>query len=155
MYIKLLGAGICFVLSLFNILGAMQKVPVKTTVGDSSRPAVAMLKPPGANLNFLSGGVFFVASISLIAWAIWEYNYNVDIAADSDNASPEPIIPPIPETNTQMSQHLNIDSTQLQGGVKPLNRNIIPFHRPTADGSVPITPEQFKKALDDEDVWSD
>lgn len=157
MYIKLLGAGICFVLSLFNILGAMQKVPVKTTVGDSSRPAVAMLKPPGANLNLLSGGVFFVASIGLIAWAIWEYNSNVDVAINSDitDVSPEPIIPPIPETNTQMSQHLNIEPMQLQGGVKPLNRNIIPFHRPTADGSVPITPEQFKKALDDEDVWSD
>lgn len=152
MYIKLLGAGICFVLSLFNILGAMQSIPVKTTVGDSSRPAVAMMKPPGANLHWLSGGVFFAASIGLIAWAIWDYNSNVDVAIDSEVPA-APVIPPMPEANTQIPQHLNIETTQLQGGIKPV-QNIIPFRR-TADGSVPITPEQFKNALDDEDVWSD
>ncbi|MEO1372932.1 MAG: hypothetical protein AAFW70_01125 [Cyanobacteria bacterium J06635_10] len=152
MYIKLLGAGICFVLSLFNILGAMQRVPIKTTIGDSSRPAVAMMKAPGSNLHWLSGGVFFTASIGLIAWAIWEYNSKVDVGIDSIDVSAPPVNP---ETNTdaQMSQHFNIEPTQLQGGVVPV-QNIIPFPR-AADGSVPITPEQFKKALDDEDVWSD
>lgn len=150
MYIKLLGAGICFVLSLFNILGAMQRVPIKTTIGDSSRPAVAMMKAPGSNLHWLSGGIFFTASIGLIAWAIWEYNCFVDVGIDSIDI---PAPPANPETNTdaQMPQYLNIQPTQLQGG-EPLNQNIIPFRR-TADGSVPITPEQFKKALDDEDVW--
>lgn len=153
MYIKLLGAGICFVLSLFNILGAMQQIPVKTTVGDSSRPVVAMMKPPGANLNWLSGGVFFVASISLIAWAICEYNCFVDADSDSEIEDVAPIIPSIPTPQQQVPQNLNIEPTQLQGGVEPV-QNIIPFPR-AADGSMPITPEQFKNALDDEDVWSD
>ncbi|WP_414620832.1 hypothetical protein [Calothrix sp. CCY 0018] len=154
MYIKLLGAGICFVLSLFNILGAMQQIPVKTTVGDSSRPAVAMMKPPGANLNLLSGGVFFAASIGLIAWAIWEYNSNV--AIDTSDVPVAPVIPPMPDTDIQTPQYLNIETTQLQGGIKskPLNQNIIPFRR-TADGSVPISQDEFKKVLEEEDFWSD
>ena len=96
-YVKFIGAGICFVLSLFNVLGAMQRVPVKTTVGDSSRPAVAMMKSPGTNLHWLSGGVFFAASIGLIAWAIWEYNSNIDLGIDSTEAPIAPVIPPIPE----------------------------------------------------------
>ena len=161
MYVKLLGAGICFVLSLFNVLGAMQRVPVKTSVGDSSRPAVAMMKSPGANLNWLSGGVFFAASIGLIAWAIWEYNFNVDLDVDlpSVNNSIPNSIPSVAPPNIQMPQYpgemeSNNIETQLQGGVKPLNQNIIPFRR-TADGSVPITPEQFKSALEEEDYWND
>ncbi|MGB3649909.1 MAG: hypothetical protein WBA41_01675 [Rivularia sp. (in: cyanobacteria)] len=161
MYVKLLGAGICFALSLFNVLGAMQRVPIKTSVGDSSRPAVAMMKPPGANLNWLSGGVFFAASISLIAWAIWDYNSNVDLDVDLPNANnsiPNPI-PPVASPDIQMPQYpgemeSNNIETQLQGGVKPLNQNIIPFRR-TADGSVPITPKQFKSALEEEDYWND
>lgn len=152
MYIKLLGAGICFVLSLFNILGAMQGVPVKTTVGDSSRPAVAMMKSPGSNLHWLSGGVFFLASISLIAWAIWDYNSNVDVDIDATDA---PTAPPIPTPEITSPQYLDIGNNQLYEGVaKPLNQNIIPFRR-TADGSVPITPEQFENVLEDEDFWSD
>ena len=153
MYIKLLGAGICFVLSLFNVLGAMQRVPVKTTIGNSSRPAVAMMKSPGTNLHWLSGGVFFTASIGLIAWAIWEYNSNVDVGIESIDI-PAPPVNPETNTDAQMPGYLNIEPTQIPGGVKPLNENIIPFRR-TADGSVPITPEQFENVLDDEDVWLD
>lgn len=150
MYIKLLGAGICFVLSLFNILGAMQRVPVKTTVSDSSRPTVAMMEPPGTNLNWLSGGVFFATSIGLIAWAIWEYNLNLDIEIDSAEVSitpVAPVTPPIPAIQTPP----NIETTRLQGDT--LHKNIIPFRR-TADGSVPISQEQFENALED-DLWSD
>lgn len=158
MYVKLLGAGICFILSLFNVLGAMQRVPVKTSVGDSSRPAVAMMKSPGANLNWLSGGVFFAASIGLIGWAIWEYNSNIDLGIDGSSVNIAPITPPVAPPNIQTSQHpgemeSNNVETQLQGGIKPLNKNIIPFRR-TADG-VPITAEQFKNVLEEEDYWSD
>ncbi|MGF1672152.1 MAG: hypothetical protein ACFCUV_00510 [Rivularia sp. (in: cyanobacteria)] len=160
MYVKFVGAGICFVLSLFNVLGAMQRVPIKTSVGDSSRPAVAMMKSPGANLNWLSGGVFFAASISLIAWAIWEYNSNIDLGIDSTEVPITPLTPSMPETD---SKKLNCDvaiggmepiQSQQYEGVKPEFQNLVPFRRPTADGSVPITPEQFKNALED-DVWSD
>lgn len=80
MYVKFIGAGICFLLSLFNVLGAVRQIPVKTTLGNSSRPTVAQMKPPGTSLHWLSGGVFFAASIGLIAWAIWEYNSNIDRA---------------------------------------------------------------------------
>lgn len=73
----------------------------------------------------------------------------------------------MPDTDTQMSQKLNqgtngdmairgfepIQSQQFEG-IKPEFQNLVPFRRPTADGSVPITPEQFKNALED-DVWSD
>jgi hypothetical protein len=62
------------------LLGAVRQIPVKTTLGNSSRPTVAQMKPPGTSLHWLSGGVFFAASIGLIAWAIWEYNSNIDRA---------------------------------------------------------------------------
>lgn len=153
MYVKFIGAGICFVLSLFNVLGAVRQIPVKTTLGNSSRPTVAQMKPPGTSLHWLSGGVFFAASIGLIAWAIWEYNSNIDLGIDSTDA---PVVPPMPDTDTQMSQFLDegaIQSQQLEG-IKPEFKNLVPFRRPTADGSVPITPEQFKNALED-DIWSD
>ena len=147
MYVKFIGAGICFVLSLFNVLGAMQWVPIKTSVGDSSRPAVAMMKPPGANLNWLSGGVFFAASIGLIAWAIWEHNSNLDTEIDSTQST-APLTPPVPVIQMPRQD----ETTQLQGDI--LHKNIIPFRR-TADGSVPISQEQFENALDDEDYWLD
>jgi hypothetical protein len=159
-YVKFIGAGICFVLSLFNVLGAMQRVPIKTSVGDSSRPAVAMIKSPGANLNWLSGGVFFAASISLIGWAIWEYNSNIDQGIDGDSVNIPPVTPPIPSPNIHIPQYPGemegdrIEITRLQGGIKPSNKNIIPFRR-TADGSVPISQEQFENALEDEDYWLD
>ena len=156
MYIKFIGAGICFLLSLFNVLGAVRQIPVKTTLGNSSRPTVAQMKPPGTKLHWLSGGVFFAASISLIAWAIWEYNSNIDLGIDSSEASIAPVTPPIPDTDIQMPQFLDegaIQSQQLED-VKPEYQNLVPFRRPTADGNVPITPEQFKNALED-DIWSD
>jgi hypothetical protein len=160
-YVKFIGAGICFVLSLFNVLGAMQRVPIKTSVGDSSRPAVAMMKSPGANLNWLSGGVFFAASIGLIGWAIWEYNSNIDLGIDSTEAPITPLTPSIPEID---SQKLNDDvaipdmepiQSQQYESVKPEFQNLVQFRRRTADGSVPITPEQFKNALEEEDYWTD
>lgn len=156
MYVKFIGAGICFLLSLFNVLGAVRQIPVKTTLGNSSRPTVAQMKPPGTKLHWLSGGVFFAASIGLIAWAIWEYNSDIDLGIDSNEASIAPVTPPIPETDIQMSQKLNEDAMQSQQfeGVKPEFQNLVPFRRPTADGSVPISPEQFKNALED-DIWSD
>ncbi len=159
MYVKFIGAGICFLLSLFNVLGAVRQIPVKTTLGNSSRPTVAQMKPPGTSLHWLSGGVFFAASIGLIAWAIWEYNSNIDLGIDSNDA-PTAVVPPMPETD---SQKLNSDvaigdmeaiQSQQYEGLKPEFQNLVPFRRPTADGSVPITPEQFKNALED-DVWSD
>lgn len=175
MYVKFLGAGICFILSLFNVLGAVRQVPVKTTLGNSSRPTVARMKPPGNNLHWLSGGVFFAASISLIAWAIREYNSNIDqgisvvtghsnddLGIDSNKASIKSVSPPIPETETQGGQQLDenaivnskeIQSRQLED-VKPEFKNLVQFRRPTADGRIPITPEQFKDALED-DIWSD
>ncbi|MGB3640718.1 MAG: hypothetical protein WBA39_24550 [Rivularia sp. (in: cyanobacteria)] len=119
---------------------------MKTTIGDSSRPAVAMMKSPGTNLHWLSGGVFFAASISLIAWAIWDYNSSVDVGIDSSDVPVAPVIPPMPTPEITTPQYLNIETNQLQGDVKPLNQNIIPFRR-TADGSVPITPEQFESAV--------
>ncbi|NJO65795.1 MAG: hypothetical protein HC836_49320 [Richelia sp. RM2_1_2] len=147
MYIKLLGAGICFVLSLFNVLGAMQRVPVKTTVSDSSRPTVAMMEHPGTNLNWLSGGVFFTASIGLIAWAIWEHNSNLDTETEVDSTQlTAPVTPPVPAIQMPHQD----ETTQLQGD---LHKNIIPFRR-TADGSVPISQEQFENVLED-DLWSD
>ena len=157
MYVKFIGAGICFLLSLFNVLGAVRQIPVKTTLGNSSRPTVAQMKPPGTSLHWLSGGVFFAASISLIAWAIWEYNSNIDLGIDSTDA---PVVPPMPKTD---SQKLNGDvaigdmeaiQSQKYEGLKPEFQNLVPFRRPTSDGSVPITPEQFKNALED-DIWSD
>ena len=156
MYVKFIGAGICFLLSLFNVLGAVRQIPVKTTLGNSSRPTVAQMKPPGTSLHWLSGGVFFAASISLIAWAIWEYNSSIDLGIDSNDAPITPVVPPMLETDIQMSQFLDesaIQSQQLED-VKPEFKNLVPFRRPTADGSVPITPEQFKNALED-DIWSD
>jgi hypothetical protein len=154
-YVKFIGAGICFLLSLFNVLGAVRQIPVKTTLGNSSRPTVAQIKPPGTSLHWLSGGVFFAASIGLIAWAILEYNSNIDLGIDSTEA-PAPVVPPMPNTDIQMSQFLDegaIQSQQLED-VKPEFKNLVPFRRPTSDGSVPITPEQFKNALED-DIWSD
>jgi hypothetical protein len=154
-YVKFIGAGICFLLSLFNVLGAVRQIPVKTTNGNSSRPTVAQIKPPGTSLHWLSGGVFFAASIGLIAWAILEYNSNIDLGIDSTEA-PAPVVPPMPNTDIQMSQFLDegaIQSQQLED-VKPEFKNLVPFRRPTSDGSVPITPEQFKNALED-DIWSD
>ncbi len=155
MYVKFIGAGICFLLSLFNVLGAVRQIPVKTTNGNSSRPTVAQIKPPGTSLHWLSGGVFFAASIGLIAWAILEYNSNIDLGIDSTEA-PAPVVPPMPNTDIQMSQFLDEGAIQSQQfeGVKPEFKNLVPFRRPTADGSVPITPEQFKNALED-DIWSD
>jgi hypothetical protein len=159
-YVKFIGAGICFLLSLFNVLGAVRQIPVKTTLGNSSRPTVAQMKPPGTSLHWLSGGVFFAASISLIAWAIWEYNSNIDFGIDSNDVSIAPLTPPMLETD---SQKLNGDvaigdmeaiQSQQYEGLKPEFQNLVPFRRPTADGSVPITPEQFKNALED-DIWSD
>ena len=160
MYIKFIGAGICFLLSLFNVLGAVRQIPVKTTLGNSSRPTVAQMKPPGTSLHWLSGGVFFAASISLIAWAIWEYNSNIDLGVDSTEAG-APVVPPMLETD---SQKLNGDvaigdmepiQSQQYEGVKPEFQNLVQFRRRTADGSVPITPEQFKNALEEEDYWTD
>ena len=149
MYVKFIGAGICFLLSLFNVLGAVRQIPVKTTLGNSSRPTVAQMKPPGTSLHWLSGGVFFAASIGLIAWAIWEYNSNIDLGIDSADA---PVVPPMPETDIQMSQKLK------EGAIHDMEqsefKNLVPFRRPTSYGSVPITPEQFKNALED-DIWSD
>ena len=126
----------------------MQRVPVKTTLGDSSRPQVAMMKSPGTNLHWLSGCVFFVASIGLIAWAISEYNANIDIREDVE-------IPPVtPSMPSQMLQYPNSqpdESNQLQtGGIN--SDNLVPFRRPTADGTLPL--EQFKDVLQD-DLWSD
>ena len=152
MYVKFIGAGICFLLSLFNVLGAVRQIPVKTTLGNSSRPTVAQMKPPGTKLHWLSGGVFFAASISLIAWAIWEYNSNIDLGISPTDAPIAPVTPPMPETEIQTEHKLNEGA--IHDIEQPEFKNLVPFRRPTADGSVPITPEQFKNALED-DIWSD
>ena len=152
MYVKFIGAGICFLLSLFNVLGAVRQIPVKTTLGNSSRPTVAQMKPPGTKLHWLSGGVFFAASIGLIAWAIWEYNSNIDLGIDSNEASIAPVVPPMSEAEIQTEQKL--DEGLIRNMEQSEFKNLVPFRRPTADGSVPITPEQFKNALED-DIWSD
>ncbi|MBW4513179.1 MAG: hypothetical protein KME64_42870 [Scytonematopsis contorta HA4267-MV1] len=146
MYTKYLGGFICLLLFGWNFLSLFWRTYIPVPYENSSRTTTEIVTSPTKPLNATCAVVFFVGMIGCFICGINDYNSMV--SEGEENCSlPLPGGEEVPPSPTIVQQNL-VPPNLVVG-------NVIPFVRPTADGTVPtgkLSPEEFRNLIE-EDPW--
>ena len=154
MYFKFLGAIACLILSCSNVIAAVQKTPIRTVIGESTRPQTQLIDNPGANVHLLSAGVFLAGLAVFVALGIKDYNNNLQNSEDSSDYSEaeEEVDAPVSPESVLAPEEDIVPKPVVQKRVP--NTNIVPFRaRVTADGQ--LSSEDFAQKMLEEDYWEE
>lgn len=156
----------CLGLSIFNVVYSFKQDLVETTYQESSRTGIVAISSPGKNLHLLCGVVFFGGFIYFLYLGLKGYNSSIytesTLGQESEDhlkAHPEYVVENINSSSQQFEPQPN-----LTNHARPHLRLV----HPTADGVMPhdtntnfvvpaskLAPDEFKNAMDSEDLWSD
>lgn len=168
MYVKFAAAIVCIALCSLNVVAAVKRTPIRTTLEGSSRTTVEMMPSPNSGVHWSSAVVFLVGFACFLSWGINEYNQLLD----EENL---PVNPPVAPTQDSVSQRSPIDDVLVPPRVPSSANNasnVVKFRSPSgaplsiSSGSIPVcdttssekpelSPEEFYSYLQGEDVWSD
>ncbi|NJR20041.1 MAG: hypothetical protein HC785_33265 [Calothrix sp. CSU_2_0] len=152
MYVKFTAAIICIILCSLNVVAAVKRTPIRTTLEDSTRTTVEMMPSPNSPVHWLSAAIFIAGFAGFLGWGISEYNCSLEreeIAEDLPNQNNF-----VTSTNTPASPPMN---PVISG------KNIIQFTPRISDNSTlnseqqsqTLSPEEFYSQLQQEDYWED
>jgi hypothetical protein len=151
MYVKFAAGIICITLCSLNVVAAVKRTPIRTTLEGSTRTTVEMMPSPNSSIHWLSAAIFIVGFAGFLSRGISDYNNSL--------SGEETINNPVDDGNNITPQ-----TTQLSPPVNPSisGKNIIQFI-PRADNSTLnpqkqsqiLSPEEFLTQLQQEDYWED
>ena len=151
MYVKFAAGIICITLCSLNVVAAVKRTPIRTTLEGSTRTTVEMMPSPNSSIHWLSAAIFIAGFAGFLSWGISDYNNSL--------SGEESINNPVDDGNNIIPQ-----TTQLPPLVNPSisGKNIIQFI-PRADNSTLnpqkqsqiLSPEEFLTQLQQEDYWED
>ncbi|MFH7029372.1 MAG: hypothetical protein ACHBN1_29270 [Heteroscytonema crispum UTEX LB 1556] len=156
MYVKFAATIVCLILCSLNVIAAVKRTPIRTTLEGSTRTTVEMMPSPNSPVHWLSAAIFIAGFAGFLGWGISDYNSSLsgeEIVDDSVN--PNSTVTP---SNTQLPPPVNHNIGNISA------KNVIPFS-PRLDGDsisnqTPIQPEtlsleEFYSQLQQEDYWED
>jgi hypothetical protein len=150
MYVKFAAAIICITLCSLNVVAAVKRTPIRTTLEGSTRTTVEMMPSPNSSIHWLSAAIFIAGFAGFLSWGISDYNNSL--------SEEETIKNPVDDRN-----NISPQTTQLSppGNPSISGKNIIQFI-PRADSnstlnpqkqSQILSPEEFYTQLQQEDYW--
>lgn len=155
MYAKFAAAIVCIALCSLNVVAAVKRTPIRTTLEGSTRTTVEMMPSPNSSVHWLSATIFIAGFAGFLGWGISEYNSSLegeetinDLVHSSNNATP---------STTQLSPQINPINPGISG------KNIIQF-TPRVSSNPGLNPEnqsqilsaeEFYSQLQQEDYWQD
>jgi hypothetical protein len=153
MYVKFAAAIICIALCSLNVVAAVKRTPIRTTLEGSTRTTVEMMPSPNSSVHWLSATIFIAGFASFLGWGISEYNSSLE-GEETINDS------------VHSSNNITPSTTQLSPQINPINpagKNIIQFTPRVSSNlglnpenkSQILTPEEFYSQLQQEDYWQD
>lgn len=148
MYVKFAAAIICIALCSLNVVAAVKRTPIRTTLEGSTRTTVEMMPSPNSSIHWLSAAIFVAGFAGFISWGIADYNdsleeqENIKTSDDFHNNLP----PKVPQDSLSINPVIS-------------GQNIIQFTpRLSANletESQTISAEEFYSQLQQEDYWED
>ena len=106
MYAKFAAAIICIALCSLNVVAAVKRTPIRTTLTGSTRTTIEMMPSPNSSVHWMSAIIFIAGFASFLGWGISDYNNAIEgdeIIDDSLNTSI-----PVSSNNVQITLELRL-----------------------------------------------
>jgi hypothetical protein len=87
MYIKFAAAIICITLCSLNVVAAVKRTPIRTTLEDSTRTTIEMMPSPNSSVHWLSAAIFIAGFAGFLGWGISEYNDSLEKEENCSNTT--------------------------------------------------------------------
>ncbi|AFZ01538.1 hypothetical protein [Calothrix sp. PCC 6303] len=155
MYVKFAAAIICITLCSLNVVAAVKRTPIRTTLEGSTRTTVEMMPSPNSSVHWLSATIFIAGFASFLGWGISEYNNGIEGDEIIDTSA-------VPEQRHQTNTVIP-NNVELSPPINPAGKNIIQFTPRVSSNlglnpenkSQMLTPEEFYSQLQQEDYWEE
>ncbi len=155
MYVKFAAAIVCIALCSLNVVAAVKRTPIRTTLSGSTRTTLEMMPSPNSSVHWMSAIIFIAGFASFLGWGISDYNHAIgdEIIDDSVN-----IKTPTISNNVQLPPPVNPDVNSVS------SNNLIHFPSRSlsnhsdldiANQSETLSPQEFYSQLQQEDLWND
>ncbi|MGF1672594.1 MAG: hypothetical protein ACFCUV_02785 [Rivularia sp. (in: cyanobacteria)] len=155
MYVKFAAAIVCIALCSLNVVAAVKRTPIRTTLSGSTRTTIEMMPSPNSSVHWMSAIIFIAGFASFLSWGISDYNHAIgdEIIDDSVNLKAPTI-----SNNVQLPPPVNPDVNSVS------SNNLIHFPSRSlsnhsdldiANQSETLSPQEFYSQLQQEDLWGD
>jgi hypothetical protein len=159
MYVKFAAAIICIALCSLNVVAAVKRTPIRTTLEDSTRTTIEMMPSPNSSVHWLSAAIFIAGFAGFLGWGISEYN-NVIEGEGDEIIGTSAVHEQRHQTDTVIPNKVEL-SPPINPGIS--GKNIIQFTPRVSDNSTLnsekqsqlLSPEEFYSQLQQEDYWED
>jgi hypothetical protein len=94
MYVKFAAAIVCIALCSLNVVAAVKRTPIRTTLEGSTRTTVEMMPSPNSSVHWLSATIFIAGFAGFLSWGISEYNNAIEGETINDLVNSSSNIPP-------------------------------------------------------------
>ena len=87
MYVKFAAAIVCIALCSLNVVAAVKRTPIRTTLSGSTRTTLEMMPSPNSSVHWMSAIIFIAGFAGFLGWGISDYNHAIgdEIIDDSVN----------------------------------------------------------------------
>ena len=156
MYAKFAAAIICIALCSLNVVAAVKRTPIRTTLTGSTRTTIEMMPSPNSSVHWMSAIIFIAGFAGFLGWGISDYNNAIEgdeIINDSVSRNA-----PTSSNNIQLPPPTNSDANDVS------TNNLIQFPSRSlsnhtdldlANQSETLSPQEFFSQLQQEDLWGD
>ncbi|NJL61508.1 MAG: hypothetical protein HC903_06355 [Methylacidiphilales bacterium] len=152
MYAKFAAAIACLILCSLNVVAAVKRTPIRTTLEGSTRTTVEMMPSPNSSVHWLSATIFMAGFAGFLSWGISEYNSSLEEEETTNDS-------------VNRSNNITPSTTQYSPPINPAisGKNIIQFTPRVSSNSAInpekqsqiLSPEEFYSQLQQEDYWDD
>jgi hypothetical protein len=163
MYVKFAAAIVCIALCSLNVVAAVKRTPIRTTLEGSTRTTVEMMPSPNSSVHWLSATIFIAGFAGFLGWGISEYNNAIEGEGD-DIIDTSAVRGQRHQTNFSNPNDTVIpNNVELSPLINPVGKNIIQFTPRVSSNlglnpenkSQMLTPEEFYSQLQQEDYWEE
>ncbi|MEO1375207.1 MAG: hypothetical protein AAFW70_12985 [Cyanobacteria bacterium J06635_10] len=156
MYAKFAAAIVCIALCSLNVVAAVKRTPIRTTLTGSTRTTIEMMPSPNSSVHWMSAIIFIAGFASFLGWGISDYNHAIEgdeIIDDSVSTNA-----PTNSNSIQLPPPTNSNVNDVS------NNNLIHFPSRSlsnhgdldvASESETLSPQEFYSQLQQEDLWED
>ncbi|AVH63558.1 hypothetical protein [Nostoc sp. 'Peltigera membranacea cyanobiont' N6] len=178
MYVKFAAAIICIALCSLNVVAAVKRTPIRTTLEGSTRTTVEMMPSPNSGVHWMSAVIFLAGFACFLGWGISDYNNAIEerdelsdnlanpgnpqlhVGASDTDIQPSLMPPVSPSSGMRLNSEFsakNVVQFSPRSSVSGLGR--VHSSQFVEDGvqnqSGMLSPEEFYAQLQDEDFWED
>ncbi|MEO1765027.1 MAG: hypothetical protein AAFR83_24455 [Cyanobacteria bacterium J06629_18] len=156
MYAKFAAAIICIALCSLNVVAAVKRTPIRTTLTGSTRTTIEMMPSPNSSVHWMSAIIFIAGFASFLGWGISDYNNAIEgdeIIDDSVSTNA-----PTSSNNIQLTPptNSNVNDVSTNNLIKFPSRSLSNnTDLDVANQSETLSPQEFYSQLQQEDIWSD